>query len=122
MAAAGVLDNCLALPLIPRADDQHVSARGHDLPCSPGAASDKLDSCPAGLEETAVTSLMAEASSFMAFTQPQIFLCGASPDAARWASPAMEGKLQVGSDKIRRHAAEVPIPPLAEAAGPPGTH
>jgi hypothetical protein len=65
---------------------------------------------------------MAEASSFMAFTQPQILLCGASPDAARWASPALKGKLLVGTDKVRRHAAEVPILPTAKAAGPLGTH
>ena len=48
---------------------------------------------------------MAEASSFMAFTQPQILLCGASPDAARRASPTLKGKLPVSNDKIRRHAA-----------------
>jgi hypothetical protein len=65
---------------------------------------------------------MAEASSFMAFAQPQIRLCGASPDAARRASPALEGKLPVGNDKIRRRVAEVPIPPPAKAAGTPGTH
>jgi hypothetical protein len=41
-----------------------------------------------------VTSLMAEASSFMAFTQPQILLCGASPDAARRASPTLKGNYQ----------------------------
>ena len=69
-----------------------------------------------------VTSLMAEASSFMAFTQPQILLCGASPDAARRASPTLKGKPPVSNDKIRRHTAEVPIPPTAEAAGPFGTH
>ena len=67
-----------------------------------------------------VTSLMAEASSFMAFTQPQILRCGASPDAARRASPTLKRKLQVSNDKIRRHAAEVTIPAAAEAAGPSG--
>jgi hypothetical protein len=65
---------------------------------------------------------MAEASSFMAFTQPQILLCGASADAARRAGPTLNGKLPVANDKIRRHAAETPIPPTAEAAGPFGTH
>jgi hypothetical protein len=54
---------------------------------------------------------MTEASSFMAFTQPQILFCGASPDAARRASPTLGGKLPVSYDKIRRHAAEIPIPP-----------
>ena len=68
-----------------------------------------------------MTSLMAEASSFRAFTQPQTALCGASPDAARRASPALKGKLPVRDDNIRR-AAEAPIPPTAEAAGPLGTH
>ena len=69
-----------------------------------------------------MTSLMAEASSFMTFTQPQILLCGASPDTARRISPIPEGTLAVGNDKFRRPAAEVPIPPAAEAAGPLGTH
>jgi hypothetical protein len=70
-----------------------------------------------------VTSLMAEASSFMTFTQSQILLCGASPDAARRTSPIPEGTRLVGNDKIsRRAAAEVLIPPAAEAAGPLGTH
>ena len=58
----------------------------------------------------------------MAFIQPQILLCGASPDAARWASPTLNEKLPVSDDKIRRHAAEVPIPPTAKTAGPLGTH
>ena len=69
-----------------------------------------------------VTSLMAEASSFTAFTQPQILLCSASLDAARRASPTLKGKLPVGDDKIRRDAAVVPIPRTAEAAGPLGPH
>jgi hypothetical protein len=69
-----------------------------------------------------VTSPMAEASSLMTFTQPQILLCGASPDAARRTSPIPEGTLTLGNDKIRRRAAEVPIPPTAEAAGSLGTH
>jgi hypothetical protein len=58
----------------------------------------------------------------MAFIQPQILLCGASPDAARRASPTLNGKLPVSGDKILRQAAEVPIPPTAKAAGPLGTH
>ena len=69
-----------------------------------------------------MTSLMAEASSFMTFTQPQILLCGASRDAARRTSPTAEGKLTLGNDNIRRRTADVPIPPAAEVAGPLGTH
>jgi hypothetical protein len=69
-----------------------------------------------------VTSLMAEASSFMAFTQPQILLCGASPDAARRTSPTLIRTVAVSNDRIRRYAAKAPIPPTAEAAGPLGTY
>jgi hypothetical protein len=69
-----------------------------------------------------VTSLTAEASSFMTFTQPQILLCGASPDAARRTSPIPKETLPVSNDDLRRRAAEVPIPPTAQAAGPLGTH
>lgn len=69
-----------------------------------------------------MTSLMAEASSFMTFTQPQILLCGASPDAARRASPTLIRTVAVSNDRIRHHAAGVLIPPTAEAAGPLGTH
>jgi hypothetical protein len=65
---------------------------------------------------------MAEASSFMALTQPQILFCGASPDAARRTSPIPEGTLSVSNDKLRSNAVEVLIPPTAEAAGPTGTH
>jgi hypothetical protein len=68
-----------------------------------------------------VTSLMTEAS-FVAFTQPQILLCGASPDAARRISPIPKETLAVGNDKFRRPAAEVPIPPAPEVAGSLGTH
>jgi hypothetical protein len=63
---------------------------------------------------------MAEASSFMAFTQPQILFCGASPDAARRTSPIPEGTLPTGNDNFRGCAAEVPIPPQAETAEPSG--
>lgn len=84
--------------------------------------SDETGRSPAHNLRRSVTSLMAEASSSMAFAQPQILLCGASPDVARRASPALEGKLAVRNEKIRRHAAEIPIPPAAEAAGPFGTH
>jgi hypothetical protein len=42
-----------------------------------------LQTAPALTTVLGVTSLMAEASSFMTFTQPQILFCGASPDAAR---------------------------------------
>jgi Domain of unknown function (DUF4442) len=65
-----------------------------------------------------VTSLMAEADSFVGLTQPQILLCGASPDAARRTSPIPNGTLPVSNDKSRRNAAEAPIPPMAKAAGP----
>ncbi len=68
-----------------------------------------------------VTSLMAEANSFAGLTQPQIVLCGASPDAARRTRPIPKGRLPVGNDNFRHGAAEVPIPPTAEAAGPLGT-
>ena len=61
-----------------------------------------------------MTSLIAKASRFMAFTQPQIVLCGASPDAARRASPALKGKLPMTDDNIRRYADKVPIPPGVE--------
>jgi hypothetical protein len=64
---------------------------------------------------------MAEASSFMTFTQPQILFYGASPDAARRTSPIPKGTLTVGNDNFRRLAAEIPIPPEAEATGPLGT-
>jgi hypothetical protein len=57
-----------------------------------------------------VTSLMAEASSFMAFAQPQILLCGASPDAARRASPTLIKTVAVCNDRIRRYAAKAPTP------------
>jgi hypothetical protein len=65
---------------------------------------------------------MAEASSFMTFTQSQILLCGASPDAARRTSPIPKGTLSVSNDNLRRNAAEDPIPSTTEAAGPLGTH
>jgi hypothetical protein len=69
-----------------------------------------------------VTSLMVEASSFMAFTQPQILLCGASPDAARRASPTLIRTVAVSNDRTRRYAAEVLVPPTAKAVGSLGTH
>jgi hypothetical protein len=69
-----------------------------------------------------VTSLIAEASGFTAFIQPQILLCGASPDAARRASPTLNKKLPVSDDRIRRHTADVAIPSTAKAAGLLGTH
>jgi Domain of unknown function (DUF4442) len=58
-----------------------------------------------------VTSLMAEADSFVGLTQPQILLCGAPPDAARRTSPIPNGTLPVSNDKSRRDAAKAPIPP-----------
>ncbi len=64
-----------------------------------------------GVALLGVTSLMAEASSFMTFTQPQILLCGASPDAARRTSPIPKETLPVSNDKPHRCAVEVPIPP-----------
>jgi hypothetical protein len=56
-----------------------------------------------------VTSLMAEASSFMTFTQPQILFCGASPDAARRISPIPKGTVPVSNDKLRHVAAKVTV-------------
>ena len=59
---------------------------------------------------------VAEASSFMAFTQPQILFCGAPLDAARRISPIPKGILSVSYDKLRYNAAEVPIRPTAPLA------
>ncbi|MGB8208342.1 MAG: hypothetical protein WCF69_12160 [Mycobacterium sp.] len=65
-----------------------------------------------------MTSLITEASSFMAFTQPQILFCGASPDAARRTSPIPIATLLLIDDKFRdKAAAQVSIGPTAEAAG-----
>jgi hypothetical protein len=57
----------------------------------------------------------------MTFTQPQILLCGASPDAARRISPIPKGKLPVSTDKLRHAAAEAPIPQTVKTACPLGT-
>jgi hypothetical protein len=59
---------------------------------------------------------MAEASSFMAFTVPQILFCGAPLDAARRTSPIPKGILSVSYDKLCYSAAEVPIRPTAPLA------
>ena len=57
-----------------------------------------------------MTSLIAEASSFMTFTQPQILLCGASPDAARRTSPTPKGTLTLVNDKIRSRGGSPDFP------------
>ena len=67
-----------------------------------------------------MTSLMAEASSFMAFTQPQILLCGASPDAARRTSPIPQENITGGQRQTSAAARlEVPIPPAADSRRSP---
>ena len=68
----------------------------------------------------AVTSLLAEASSFMTFTQPQILLCATSRDAARRTSPILARTLTPGTGNFCRRAAQLPIHPAAQATGPLG--
>jgi hypothetical protein len=77
----------------------------------------QLRYCTVGTDNV-VTSLMAEASSFLTVTQPRILRWGASPDAARRASPTLTRTVTLSDDRIRRHAAEVSIPPTAQADGP----